>query len=90
MQNSTNSIANFYVINNNNKIHFIVKSLKNIDFFDSTLKNFLKKNFDIVIVDCYTYYRNVYFFINQLKNLKKSFFDFKIKKYIIDCIKDEI
>ena len=88
MQHSTNSIANQQLINNN-KMQFIIKILKNIDFFNSILNNSSNKNIDIIIVNRHIYYRDVFFFINKLKNLKKSFFDFKIKKYIFDCFKNK-
>ena len=88
VQNSTiNSIEITQTINDNDSMQFIIKSLKNIDYFDSKLKNSFDKNFEMMIADRHTYYRDVFFFIDRLKNLKKSFFDSRIKKYVVECFK---
>ena len=88
VQNSTiNSIEITQTINDNDDMQFTVKSSKNIDYFDSNLKNLFDKNFEMMIVDRYIYYRDVFFFIDKLKNLKKNFFDSRIKKYVVECFK---
>ena len=88
VQNSTiNSIEIAQAINDNDDMQLIVKSSKNIDYFDSDLKKIFDKNFEMMIVDRHIYYRDVFFFIDKLKNLKKSFFDSKIKKYVVECFK---
>ena len=88
VQNSTiNSIEITQTVNDNDDMQSIVKSSKNIDYFDSKLKNSFDKNFEMMIVDRHTYYRNVFSFIDKLKNLKKSFFDLRIKKYVVECFK---
>ena len=88
VQNSAiNSIEITQAINDNDDMQFIVKSSKNIDYFDSNLKNFFDKNVEMMIVDRHIYYRDVFFFIDKLKNLKKNFFDSRIKKYVVECFK---
>ena len=62
VQNLTiNSIEITQTINNINDMQFIVKSSKNIDYFDSNLKKIFDKNFEIMIVDRHIYYRDVFF-----------------------------
>ena len=66
----------------------IVESSKNIEYFDSDYENSSEKDFFIVIFDKHIFYRDVFIFIDRLKNLKKNFSKFKIKKYIVDCLKN--
>ena len=66
----------------------IVESSKNIEYFDSDYEDSFEKDFFIVIFDKHIFYRDVFIFIDRLKNLKKNFSRFKIKKYIVDCLKN--
>ena len=68
----------------------IVDSSKNIEYFDSKYENSFEKNFMIVISDRHISYRDVFIFIDRLKNLKKNFFNSKIKKYVAECIKNDV
>ena len=65
----------------------IIESSKNIDYFDSNYENSSEKNFFVVIFERHIFYRDVFIFIDRLKNSKKNFSEFKIKKYVVDCLK---
>ena len=66
----------------------IVELSKNIEYFDSNYEDSFEKNFFIIIFDKHIFYRDVFIFIDRLKNVKKNFSRFKIKKYIVDCLKN--
>ena len=93
VQNSINQITNINAINNDDddddNLLSIVRSSEDVDFFDSNLKDLFDKNSHIIIVGRHIYYRDVFIFIDRLKNLKKSFSRFKIKKYVVDCMKEK-
>ena len=67
----------------------IIKSTKNIDYFDFEYENSFDTNSFIVTFDRHTFYRDVFIFTNRLKKLKKKFFDSKIKKYVSICLKSD-
>ena len=68
----------------------VVDLSKNIEYFDSKYEDSFERNFIIVIFDRHIFYRDVFIFIDRLKNLKKNFFDSKIKKYVAECMKNDI
>ena len=67
----------------------IIDSSEDIDYFDSKYNDSFEKNVIIVIFDRHIFYRDVFIFIDRLKNLKKNFFDSRIKKYVVECIKND-
>ena len=67
----------------------ILKNSKNIDFFDFRRENDKNKNV-IVNVDRHIYYKNVFVFIDKFKNLQKSSFDHKMRKFIVECLRDDV
>ena len=77
--------------NNNFNIHrsaSIIRSAKNVEFFDLDYKNV--NNSVIINADRHIFYRNVYIFENKLKNLTKSFINEQhMRKLISKCLRDE-
>ena len=57
-------------INDNEQRFVVIRTINDIEYFDSTYEN--EKNNSIVNVDQYIYYRNVFIFVDRLKNLKKK------------------
>ena len=74
----------------NNNSFSIIKSTKNVDYFDFEYENSIDIDQFIVNVKRYNYYRNVYIFIDYFRDLKKIDFDVKIKKLIFIYFKNEI
>ena len=65
-----------------------IRSVENIGYFDSILKN--AENRSVINVDRYIFYRNVYVFETRLKNLIKKPFDDKIRKLISFCLRNSV
>ena len=68
----------------------IIKFFENIDYFDSNYENSSNINIFIVNVERHNFYRDVFVFIDRLKNFAIDFVEFKIKKYVVKCLKKEI
>ena len=83
-------VETFFFVNNNNDLQSIIKSVKNVDYFDSNYENSIDIDQSIVSFDRHNFYRDVYIFIDHFKNLNKITFDSKIKKFVIICFKREI
>ena len=67
----------------------IIKSIENVDCFNSNYENFNDIDQFIVNVKRYNYYCNVYIFTDHFRDLKKIDFDAKVKKLIFICFKNE-
>ena len=65
-----------------------MKDSKNIDFFDSRRENDKNRNV-IVNVDRHIYYKNIFVFIDRFKNLKKNSSDYRIREFIVECLRDD-
>ena len=65
----------------------IIRTIDNIEYFDSTYEN--EKNNSIVNVDRYIYYRDVFIFVDRLKNLKKKFVDVRVREFVVFYLRNE-
>lgn len=93
--NSFESLESFESFDNDDDILtkefrlVLIKSTKNIDYFDFAYENLIYTNVSIINVERHVFYRDVYVFIDRLKNLAKDFVDEqKVKKLILDCLRD--
>ena len=75
--------------NDNNELSFVVKSTKNIDYFDFKYVNSSNINFFVIIVERYIFYRDVFIFIDRLKHLTKNFVDeIRLRKLLLNIFRD--
>ena len=78
----------FFVFDNENvDDKSIIKFFENVDYFDSNYENLNNINVFIVNVERHNFYRDVFVFIDRLKNFAIDFIEFKIKKYVVECLK---
>ena len=81
----------FFVFDNENvNDKSIIKFFKNVDYFDSNYENSNNINVFIVNVERYSFYRDVFVFIDRFKNFAIDFIEFKIKKYVVKCLKKKV
>lgn len=75
--------------NDNNKSFSIVRSTKNIDYFDFEYVNSSNINSFVVTVERYTFYRNVFIFIDRLKHLTKNFVnEIYLRELLLNTLRD--
>ena len=81
----------FFVFDNENvDDKSIIKFFENVDYFVSNYEIFNNINVFIVNVKRYNFYRDVFVFIDRFKNFAIDFIEFKIKKYVVECLKKKI
>ena len=76
-------------VDNNNNLQSIIKSVENVDYFDSNYENSIDIDQSIVSFEKHNFYRDVYIFIDHLKDLNKITSDSRVKKLVIICFKRE-
>ena len=79
----------FSFVDNNNNLQSIIKSVENVDYFDSNYENSIDIDQFIVSFEKHNFYRDVYIFIDHFKDLNKITSDSKIKKLVTICFKRE-
>ena len=73
----------------NNFLQSAIKSVENVNYFDSDYENSFDTNQFIVNSKRHNFYRDVFIFTDHLKNLKKIFSNFRMKKLIVICLKKD-
>ena len=74
---------------NDEQPSLIIKSAKDVRYFDSSYENNSNFTAFIVNVERHVFYRDVYVFVDRLKDLVKEFIDEqRIKKLVSDCFRD--
>ena len=85
------SVSNFLIetVANADDEKSILKTFENIDYFDSRREN--EKNTKIVVnVDRHVYYKNVFVFIDKLKNFEKKSSDYRVRQFIVECLRENV